>query len=959
MKNGLKLLRKVKGVWVAVAMMFGVVGAGEIVSAQETVSDPITVVDMPYEDTLIDEELPEFIEGEVVLEPVPETTEAPVEEVTEAPAEEVTEAPVPETTEAPAEETTEAPVEETTETKKEEKTEDKIADLDEKIKEKEAECQSCTIQIAELKDEIAIKETEITELEAEIKRVEEQQVIDEARLTELKERLANVDEIRAELEAKKLELTTELENTSADLDYYIEELALSEEERKQTETDKATVEEELAAANEDVADKQAALDRLTEEGIAAEIKALETEKSNLGQEIESLTQQIADLRAQSAENADTTAIETRIEELFDAMDEWKRVAGILQEQKDELLAQKTDLSDEINHYRDILGTLPVVGENRIILPPEFTMENIYKLFTGEMTGEEFDAITQPYSQQEGSQNQFVMNPGDNERIIPDLNNVSDELIQELTLYSMDIINQIREAVGISPLVANHSTIKFADDIAKRYVNDVYTWAQSRQDMQNGISDAGHYDKGISEEAGKNGLDDTYGNFYENLAWGYMEYEAQHAETGSGEWTEEGYVNVPVSNIKRAIYNSILNMMFDDGGEPNYGHLYSLVGLNEYIIYKDFEAEYGQYKETDPDWYNQELANIAEFSKGHFGFSMGNVKGDDYYQTRHHFITVTDSQVRDADLFDITDDFTLASVTQENEEVQQLLNEALAQYEEVNAQIAANEEEIQANNDHGTLVMADRDALAEQKVQMEELAAEQTAQADQLEETQMSKEERLAEVNTLLETLSEENANLAQAIADAQETLTNAETNKELKENDLAALNELIGNLNYYLEDLADTANELDEQYKIIATKLADVESELNALDYLPELIEEQQKTLFTHAANLEELSKQLNDKEAELTPLKEELTALEENCEEVADKLAELKEKREKLAASIKPEETKKTVTVVKKDTKATVKKSATLPETGEKEQNVLPAVAILLTTGLGIITLSKRREEA
>lgn len=993
MNRGLKLLRKVKGVWVAVAMMSGFMGAGQIVLAEETVSEPTAIL----EENHIDEELPALVESEAIVESVTEeietevvdvskapiaedTTEAPVEdtteaeeveiseelvledvteavveEATEAPAEDATEAVAEDTTESPAEDATEAVAEDTTEETKEKTIEEQIADLDEKIKEKEAECQTCEIQMAELKDEITRKESEIAELEATIKQIEQQQVIDEAHLTELKERLANVEQIRAELVAKQSELTTEMAKTASDLDAKKEERALSEEQRKQAEADKEKTAEKLAAADKEVADKQAALDRLTSEGIAAEIKALETEKAKLGQEIETLTQQIADLRAQSAKNADTATIDERIEELTVALDEWKRVADALQAQKDQLLAQKSDLDDKINQYRELLGTPPVVGENRILIPAEFTMENIYKLYTGEMTGAEFDAITKPYSQLEGSKNQFVMNPGDKERIVPDINDVSEQLIQELTFYSLDLINQIRQAVGVSPLVANHSTIKFADDIAKRYVNDAYTYAQSRLDIENGKSAAGHYDKAISEEASKNGLDNTYGNFYENLGWGYMEYEGQHTETGGGEKTEDGYVNVPVSNIKRAIYSSVLNMMFDDGGEPKYGHLYSLIGLSEYMAYKEFEALNGDYKVTDPEWYNKQLTNIANDAKGHFGFSMGNVKEDNYYQTRHHFITVTKTQVRDANRFDLNADFTLDSVGQENAEVEQLLNETLAQYETVNTELTQNDNKIEANNAHGSQVKAERDALVEQKDQKEELATAQSAQADQLATTQTSKEERLAEVNTLLESLSEENANLVQAIAEAQEALEEAKNNKALQESNLTVINDFIEHLNAKITDLFATLKELEATYTLITTQVADVETEIKALADLPALIERQQQTLQAHASHLAALSKQLNDKEAELDPLKEELTALEKNCEELADNLAELKEKRQQLVASIKPKETDKE----QKGTQTSVRMSAVLPETGEKEHNVLPAVAILLTTGLGFITLSKRKEEA
>ncbi|WP_238593216.1 SEC10/PgrA surface exclusion domain-containing protein, partial [Streptococcus suis] len=64
-----------------------------------------------------------------------------------------------------------------------------------------------------------------------------------------------------------------------------------------------------------------------------------------------------------------------------------------------------------------------------------------------------------------SLNQFKSLDSDKQIVISDVNNLSQAQREELTLFAVDLMNQVRKQVGTSAVVANLSAISFADDVA--------------------------------------------------------------------------------------------------------------------------------------------------------------------------------------------------------------------------------------------------------------------------------------------------------------------------------------------------------------------------------------------------------------------------------------------------------------------------------------------------------------
>ena len=108
-----------------------------------------------------------------------------------------------------------------------------------------------------------------------------------------------------------------------------------------------------------------------------------------------------------------------------------------------------------------------------------------------------------------SLNKFNSNSNDNE-ITLSLGSLTDEQKMELTFFANDLLNQIREAFGTNKVVISKGAMKFADEVANRYVADNWDWDK--------VISEGHDEAGIEELAGKNGLFE--GQFYENMYTAY-------------------------------------------------------------------------------------------------------------------------------------------------------------------------------------------------------------------------------------------------------------------------------------------------------------------------------------------------------------------------------------------------------------------------------------------------------
>lgn len=174
-------------------------------------------------------------------------------------------------------------------------------------------------------------------------------------------------------------------------------------------------------------------------------------------------------------------------------------------------------------------------QNKIILSPEYVdamRRYSYDFLTsGNQAMAELAAMNAALL----SKNSYVNNPLDDDTQLLDLNNLDLEIRNKLTLFAVDLINQIRQQFGTNPVVANVDAIEIANQTAYGYKIDNFSW-----------NEKGHDTRAINAAVANYGLEYNDGeNWYENLnSWGSSTSQMTFA------------------TLKRKIYDSIKVFMLN-------------------------------------------------------------------------------------------------------------------------------------------------------------------------------------------------------------------------------------------------------------------------------------------------------------------------------------------------------------------------------------------------------------
>lgn len=172
-----------------------------------------------------------------------------------------------------------------------------------------------------------------------------------------------------------------------------------------------------------------------------------------------------------------------------------------------------------------------------------------------MTTEQLALIDQLAKQAKGQQ--YKSSKADQQIAINSAADITPEIQLQLTQFVASLLNPLRQQLGNTPYTISQGALDFAQQIANNY----QTWAK-------------HDVATITEEAGLFGLDDG-GNYYEDLGSGYIDRSTKN------DWENT------LDGIKKGIYNTIIDMLFNDAGSA-YGHAGSVLGyrksLNDNQIY---------------------------------------------------------------------------------------------------------------------------------------------------------------------------------------------------------------------------------------------------------------------------------------------------------------------------------------------------------------------------------------
>ena len=157
-------------------------------------------------------------------------------------------------------------------------------------------------------------------------------------------------------------------------------------------------------------------------------------------------------------------------------------------------------------------------------------------------------------------NVFKGNPDEDTKML-DLNNLSKDEQETLSLFAADLINQVREQMGVKKLTVSPGAVKLAGKVADNYVADNWGWKELTD------PDKGHNNTAINKAAKEEGLEYAPANdfqIYENL------------------YNRKGESNrMSMSSAKQFIFESVRKFLFNG---KEWEHAKSVSGVKDRIEY---------------------------------------------------------------------------------------------------------------------------------------------------------------------------------------------------------------------------------------------------------------------------------------------------------------------------------------------------------------------------------------
>ena len=171
-------------------------------------------------------------------------------------------------------------------------------------------------------------------------------------------------------------------------------------------------------------------------------------------------------------------------------------------------------------------------------------------------------------------NKFVHNTADQATVIDNVFNMSVATRTELTKWTANLLNQIRRAMGTTPLVVSEGSVAYAQAVAAQYDADGF----------NNYAEPGHDTHALYQ------IGDQFNTFWEedesiNIVWNQM------ARNNLPGW-QTVKTSVTLDAIKENIYKGLVGMLFNNL-DSNWGHSESLTGLiNAKLITGDHQQALG-------------------------------------------------------------------------------------------------------------------------------------------------------------------------------------------------------------------------------------------------------------------------------------------------------------------------------------------------------------------------------
>ena len=396
-------------------------------------------------------------------------------------------------------------------------------------------------------------------------------------------------------------------------------------------------------------------------------------------------------------------------------------------------------------------------------------------------------------------NQYKANPSDNNTKVYALNDIPSAVLEDVSQFASDLINQARKQVGTPLTSVTKSSVEFAEKVVKQTVADNWdAWTKG-----------GHNEKGLTKVAKEYHLkdSDTEGNFYED-------------------WSGIHGNSFTKAQLKAQVYQSLLRFLFPAGDEYlEWGHANDVLGT------KDDSASY--------------LGLAFSHVNGHSGLHLLNVKASQLTAQSTNFSKTVIGNPYDSDWL-----LTKQQVAQTNFEAAKTNNDtaqvaktsAQAVFNAVSAslaqattkrdgiknqalQVPTAQTALNAAQDKLTL---DESTLAKANKAVEELNADIKAKQANLADAQFVLKTKEAELATLNRTLKAEQTTLAAKEAE----VAAAQKAVQVAQADLTQAQAVLSSAQKRVVDLKNAPKILAEAEKVLAEKAAVLKAEIKKLEEL-------------------------------------------------------------------------------------------------------------------------------
>lgn len=612
-----------------------------------------------------------------------------------------------------------------------------------------------------------------------------------------------------------------------------------------------TAQTEVDSAKKDVDAAQNALDGTGESTLIAEKEQAQLAKTEANAKVS-----LAEGELVKAKEADNNAamqlehLETSVRNDQVNVDKTKSVLDEAVKKATETATKvSTETEDVTAAKTQVEGLEAEINNKNVINLPAGYAEALKQFIQTKWTKADSDKLAVVANPGEGL-NTYKSNPSDKLEKITDVNNLSKSQREELTRFAVDLINQVRDAMGTEPVVANNAAITFADEVANT-------------SAKTGDEALGHDTTAIPTAAAKFGLVSNMGqNNYEN-------------------WSAGHYIvsdKLTMDDLKKGLYETIVAMLFDDG--TTWGHATSLAGI----------------RNTLPGGMDAKYIGVD--------FSTALVNGN-YTIGRIHILGVADDQIEDGSKFNVSDNLASRDLAKELAAAREVLSteeQELATAKEANLVAQGQKESAQLDYDKALSELSkDEEQLTfYQNYQLQTPQAE-VNYATAVEELKAA-EERLDKAQKAIDNLSSDIKVKEQVLADAKAVLDEKEK----------ALTDAKAELNVearLLEELKDNADLASKKVNALNAKLATEKAELaklvqyledlkNAPSVLEQALAEYELAQNNLAVRLDELQRE-NDKLKALQAIETDLSVqhdkIVESYKQVLTAQAELKRQQEEV----------------------------------------------------------------